>query len=360
MVNSLIYGLIVGGGISIVIVMFFGVWWASIVLIVACFLVCAGIALAWRPIAVRYIDDLAKQNKGFTYVDEGTVKFAMLGGEPIGGLMQFDGYNLDNDYNVIPNGGQPSTQRRSVFFGAHRFENPFVNAKKIFMYEWRRSVVDEFGHHRELRDEIDFVPLTRDVYWCQVEGAEDENLMDVELLLTVQVVNPHKALFRAGATPGVWLQLIMAISAAEARNAITQKPYGEWIVDPKAMGDEIKRLLQEGDTDVLEEEFKKVYGVNLLDISVLKVSPAGQYQALVTTVREAELKADAERALASGQADAFKQKVEAMRALGNDGRFWQMMDALSKGGGGAQMMVMIPDLMEEMRKVRNTRDEGED
>ena len=369
MVRAVIIAAIIWAVVSTCIVIWLGTGILGWSLVILLFVVFVAVAIAWRPIAVRIVRKYATLNKGFTVVDEGRASFVMLGGKPVDAIIQWRGHSLDEEWNVI--GGEGSRKYR-VWFGAHVFENPLVNARQIFTYNWRRTVVDEQGHMRELgKDiEIDYVPLVPDVYWCKVEEAEDRDLMplDIELLLTVQVVNPYKALFETGARSGVWLQVVIARTAAEARGVISQKSYRDWMGESQpsapgsqvSMGNEIKERLETGAANILEEEFVKQYGVRVLDIEVFKITPAGDYQKLTTEAIRARLEGDAavikagldaaaRVALATGDADALRKMVDALREGGDEARILRTLEALEKSPIGGNLFMMMPELRETLR-----------
>ncbi|HEX9722458.1 MAG TPA: SPFH domain-containing protein [Candidatus Paceibacterota bacterium] len=369
MLNSLFCGTLIWAFFVLIIGIFLGTGALGITLIVLSALLIGTGAILWRPIAADWVIKLAEQNKGFTFVNEGSMKFITLGGEVAGEIMQFEGKHLDGDGNIKDNNpGERYPGRYRMLFGAHWFENPLVNAKKIFGYDWRRSVVDEHGNIRELSGEVDYVPLARDVYWCEIKEAEAKDLvpLDIQLLLTVQIINPFKALFRTGARPGVWLQVIIARIAAESRNVVTYRSHDDWITHTDAMGDAFTKILQgwryqgekgeeslveTNEKDLFKVEFEEIYGVAIPELSVYRVDPSGNYRQLTTQrteaniqaqvdIRRAEGKADALRTEAKGQADALKSVTEAMEGS-SSGHLYQVLDTIRNSQPGAAVQAMF-------------------
>lgn len=334
-----------------------GVWaWVLAILVLVVFI---GAGLAWRPVVSKKVKEWADLNKGLTYVEEGTAKFVMLGGEPVATLIQMQGYRFDLDGNVVA-GTAP--RQYPVLFGAWWFENPLVQRKTIFGYDWRRTVVDEHGKTRELNSSgdnaIDYVPLQRDVYWAKITGAETKDLIpvDVELLITAQIVNPYKAIFQTGAKPGVWLQVVIASMEGEVTPVMSEEPYADWITKPNSVGDKLFEKLQKYG---VIKEFEDLHGVRVFSIRGLKVDPHPDYRELTTrgtkarlegaaAVIEAELKGDAQVALATRQADALLKRVRGIEAAGGPAMALEYLDALRVSPVGANIMMMMPDVWQKL------------
>ena len=326
----------------------------GISLIVFSALVIYGVAFAWRPVKVNILYALAEKNKGITLVNEATAKAIIEGGRLVEILIQWNKHTFDNEYNVTPGEFKPKKAR--YIEGVWWFENPFAQAKQVAVYNWKRSFVDEQGHIHNLDTRIDFIPLAEDTYWGKLIKSEDANKMplDVEFLLTIQIVNPYKALFNVGATMGMWLEVVMARILTEARDVLTEQTYDNWITSTQALGDRIMERF--GTEKVLKEVFEDTYGVKLVNIGIKQIDPPDDYRRLTTLLFTAEREAAAAVKTAEGEAKAVgiaagaeKQRLETVYGMineyGDAGRLLRALEAAERSPLAASLSIQsIPGL----------------
>lgn len=127
--------------------------------------------------------------------------------------------------------------------------------------------------------------------------------VDLELLLTISIVNPYKALFRTQH----WLELVTNQLEAFVREFIGRRQFEELFADTEASSNKLTAFLKK-ETDRIMKEF----GVHIELIQIQSVQPAGdlagKYRALSTLAYEAQQKATA-RETEAGAEKTFLQKT---------------------------------------------------
>ncbi|MCD6528227.1 SPFH/Band 7/PHB domain protein [bacterium] len=295
---------------------------------------------------------LAPRNLWFTFVKEGTAKVVVRGDKFEKALIQWEGYTFDKKWNVVE-GKEPWHP-----FGGLRYYG-FWPIKDIYIYDFEWTNVKGDGtieHHPE--EVLDYILLKEDVYYFKIETAEDIELlpMELEVVMTVRVVNPYKALF----VVQNWLETVINRTRPAIRDAVTQKRYDELIKNKEAVGREIYKILRRRK---LLEEFQNRYGVEVRKIEVKEINPGKEY-------REATLKkylAEREKERITTLADAKKQELERVaegeririekvysqiRKFGDLGRLIRALEAMEKSPLAANMTVQaIPGLSEMLRGI---------
>lgn len=216
---------------------------------------------------------LAPRNIFFTFVKEGTAKIVVRGDKFQKVLIQWEGYALDEDWNVVERAA------RGRFFGGMRLYG-FWPFDQIYTYNFQWTGVAENGEiQAHPKKRIDYVLLKDDVYWAKIEKAEDNELLplDVEVLLTQRVVNPRKALFAIQN----WLETIINRTKPAVRDSITLSTYRKLIAEEEAIGEGVYNRLEK--RDILKGEFLDRYGVEIRRIEIKSINPEKKF-------REATLK----------------------------------------------------------------------
>jgi len=229
---------------------------------------------------------LAPRNLFFTFVEEGTAKAVMRGtttkkvttpegkvykvtkgGQLRRVLIQWRDYTLDRESNVVEG------KERWHPFGGLRYYG-FWPLDQIYTYIFQWTGVAENGEiQSHPKEKLDYILLKDDIYWAEVENAEDEELLplNVEVILTARVVNPRKALFAVQS----WLETIINRTKPAVRDSITSKPYKLLIQRAEAIGEEIYEKLEE---ELLEKEFLNRYGIDVRKIEVKEINPREEYR----------------------------------------------------------------------------------
>lgn len=295
---------------------------------------------------------LAPRNLWFTFVEEGTAKIVFRAGKFKKALIQWEGWTFDEDWNVV-------SGREIHRFGGLRFYG-WWPLDDIYTYEFSWTGIREDGrivpHEKEL---LDYVLLKEDVYWAKVEKAEDKKLLplDVELVLTIRVVNPYKALFAIED----WLEAAINRVRPSVRNAITADIYERLIKKPEAVGEMIyERLTAPGG---LIEEVKERYGVDLRRTQVKDINPPEGYRDLTLKKFIAEkerdrilVEADAEakrlKRVAEGESHRIEIEYGKVKEFEDLGRLIRTLEALEESPAqGAKWIISLPGGAEFLRDI---------
>jgi ribosomal protein L23 len=299
---------------------------------------------------------LAPNNCFFTFVKEGTAKFVVRGDKFEKCLIQWEGYTFDyskhhpEKWNVIPG-------KERHIFGGLRFYGvwPLFD---IHVYKFRWTGVTEDGKIQHKEEWLDYILLKDDVYWCKVEQCEDTNLLplDLELLLTIAVVNPYKAHFAVQN----WLETVINRMKPFIRGYITQKAYEDWIKMRGSLGEELKIAL---DFAGLLKELEEWYGVKVKKVEVKEINPPKEYREKTIAPYLAELdkramilRAEGEKQAIITKAEGEQQRIEKVFAeiqkFGDLGKLIRALEAMEKSPLAASVAVQaIPGLPELLRGV---------
>lgn len=240
---------------------------------------------------------------GITVVKEMTAKAVLKAGQFHKILVQQRGMTVDRFGNIVPG-------REWHPLGGIRWYGfwPLYSIYK-YRFSWVGVKPDgTFIHHEP--EVLDCILLKDDVYGLQVLGAEDNDKvpLDLDITLTVQIINPYKALF------GVqnWFETLINRLVPYIRDYVTNHTYREMIeTDIRLDREIVTRLAEEGiigycghppkPEDVPEGidpdgggEFLERYGVLVRKLEVRDINPQAAY-------REATLKAFRARQEAEGR-----------------------------------------------------------
>jgi ribosomal protein L23 len=299
---------------------------------------------------------LAPNNCFFTFVKEGTAKFVVRGDKFEKCLIQWEGYTFDyskdhpEKWNVIPG-------KERHIFGGLRFYGlwPLFD---IHIYKFRWTGVTEDGRIQQKEEWLDYILLKDDVYWCKIEQCEDKNLLplDLELLLTIAVVNPYKAHFNVQN----WLETVINRMKPIIRAYITQNSYEEWIKKREALGEELRKTI---DHAGLLGEFEKWYGVKVKKVEVKEINPPREYREKTIAPYLAELdkkamiiRAEGEKQAVITKAEGEQQRIEKVfteiQKFGDLGKLIRALEAMEKSPLAASVTIQaIPGLAELLRGV---------
>jgi len=228
---------------------------------------------------------LAPKDIFFTFVKEGTVKVITVAEQFHGALIQWHGWTLDERWNVVEG-------RESHWMGGLRWVGVWP-IYKIYTYNFQWTGVKENGEFEfHPAEELNYVLVKEDVYGIKVEGAEDMKLLplDINLTLTVRIVNPYKALFAIQN----WFEATINRIRPYVRDFVTTRPYEDLIRDLTRMDRGIWQRLR--DEDIIAE-LRDQYGVRVRKIETISINPKPEH-------REATLKAYL------GEKEAERQSIE--------------------------------------------------
>jgi hypothetical protein len=290
---------------------------------------------------------LAPTNRWFTFVKEGTAKIVVRADGFEKALIQWKGRTFDysktgeDKWNVV--------EGSEVWhpFGGLRYYG-FWPIKDIYIYNFKWSGVTEnrqVVHHP--KETLDYILLKDDVYWAEVNEAEDKNLLplNVELMLTIRVVNPYRAFFNVQN----WLETVINQVEPATRDILTNRDYAKWITMPAVMGDEIWKFCKKRK---LLDDFRDRYGIDLRKIQVKSINPPSDYREKTLAPYLAEMDKKAIIIRADAEKERIERVFEQIQKFGDLGKLVRTLEAVEKSPLAASLTIQaIPGLQEVFRGV---------
>ena len=263
----------------------FGGWEGLISLVLVAGIVGALATFVWFVLAPR--------NYFFTFVTEGTAKIVVKAGGFFKILIQWKGYTFDENQNVVSENEwmKDSEVVAAGMPGAKRYKeswHPFGGLRwigawpifQIYLYRLRWTSVREDGTYSSHDEVLDYVMLKDHIYLVRVEGAEDADMvpLDVDLLLTMRVVNPYKAIFRVQD----WIELVTGRTMPLFRRYVAVNTFKDLKSKTQEAGGEVwQRLdaLVNGHPSLIDE-FRTDYGAQIKEggVEMKEVTPPKEYQ----------------------------------------------------------------------------------
>jgi len=285
---------------------------------------------------------LAPRNLFFTFVDEGSAKAIVKGGEVVDMLIQWKGHTLNRD---------PGEDQWKVIKGRESY-HPFGGLRyygmwpiyDVYIYNFKWTGVTEDGKvESHPKETLDYILLKEDVYWAKVEKAEDKNKvpLTLELLFTIQVVNPYKALFNIEN----WLEAVINRGRAQARNIITHDSYEKWIDNQLAIGEKITEQMG-------REEFLERYGIDIRKIEVKDINPPENIRE--ATIAKYLAQREKEKIITEAEAEEvrIKKVYKTVQSFGDIGKLIRVCEAAEKSPLAASLTVQaIPGIQEILRGI---------
>lgn len=304
---------------------------------------------------------LAPSNLWFTFVKEGTAKIVVKGDKFEKALIQWEGYTFDKDWNVISNGtvinGKIYKEPWHPFGGLRYYGLWPIQALYGYQFEWTGMKENsEVQFHP--KEWFDYILFKDDVYWCKVEKAKDKSLLplNIELLLTIRIVNPYKVLF----VTQNWLEVLLNSIRLSIQDYVARKTFENLIIEG---GNTNKEMWKKLDETGKIKEFKDKYGVDLKEIAVKSINPEEEYREATLKKYLAErerdkvvTEADAERQrleiVAQGEVVRIKAVYEQIQKLGDVGNLVRALEAMEKSPLAASVIVQtIPGFQETLREI---------
>lgn len=300
----------------------------------------------------------ARNNLFFTFVPEGRAKIVVRGDAFKSALIQWKGHDLarrpsgnTDTWDVIERPDQPKH-----FWGGLRFYGLWpLDDIYLYGFAWT-NVLQDGTVQKHPKQAIDYVLVKVDVYWAQVQKAEDKKMLplDVEMVLTMRVINPYKALFRVQN----WLETVINRIEPAVRDAITGDTYERWISGEEDLAD---RIISDRETKKLLKELRSSFGVEVSAIEVRSINPT---TAELDESRRATLKkyfAEKEKERIAVEADAEKRRLGtvygAIQKFGDLGKLIRTLEMLEKSPGqGAKWVLGVPGLGGLLNQVFPGRD----
>jgi regulator of protease activity HflC (stomatin/prohibitin superfamily) len=222
-----------------------------------------------------------------TIVEEGTVKIVVRLGQYSKSLISWRGHTTDNDGNVIDG-------NEIHLLGGLRFAG-FYWIDDIYQYKFRWLSLELVDGQEKIvfhEKELDYIFVRPDVYPIEQKGSEtkppERIALDNVWLVTIRVVNPYKALFRA---PSNWNENVLSKLEALLRGWVGMHDFDEILnilgTKKSAPWDDLKG------EDLLVEKFEKEWGIKIEEkgIEIKKVTPPKHIEEAASRQRQQELEA---------------------------------------------------------------------
>ncbi|MFA5742419.1 MAG: SPFH domain-containing protein [Candidatus Paceibacterota bacterium] len=272
-----------------------------------------------------------KKRRFYTQIENGYCKIIVRYGEFRGGLLNYDGYKFDREWNIVPL--SPGEKSHGHFLGGIRFFsiNPL---DYIYEYPWEWTSVNQRGEkdHHDLRI-IDYVFLKSDLYYADILAPLDSNqvrLASVGIIYTAKVVNPKKALFDCEN----WMEMLVNKTGPVIRDVIGEKTLESMVKEKGDLGATFMKMLREKrlpeDSKGNSEEKKKGagysnersiieellidYGIELSDIQVQNIMPPPDWEKIIAAKYIATKEKEAAIEKAEGEKKAAILKAEGSKA----------------------------------------------
>jgi hypothetical protein len=156
----------------------------------------------------------------------------------------------------------------------------------------------------------------------------------------------------------VWLEVITASIAAEARNITTLETYHTWVSSEVDMGERITRELaraekgeqaqatQGKEARSFLDEAEQDYGVKIVRIAVRRLDPAGDLRELTLAQVKADYEAKAVKTRADAEAGRIRTVAAAIKEQGQLGQLMRTLEALEHTKEGMASVHLVPGLSE--------------
>jgi len=259
---------------------------------------------------------LAPTNRFFTFVDEGTAKVVVRGGQAQKVLFRLKGHKMDANGYIVLAPGDEEPQR---LLGGLSWVGLWpLDDVLIYTFRWT-NVLHDGTINSHSAEWLDYILLKQDVYYFALERAEDADLLPlkVEILLTLRVVNPYLALFQVQD----WLEAIVNRFKPIVRDTVAQGEYKELVAQRTSLGGILFTA-----SAPLRQEFLDQYGVEVRAVEIREIEPPQEFLELTLREWEAEQEAKAKLVLADAEAGRMDREYGAVRrqgALGVLMRFWE-------------------------------------
>jgi len=244
---------------------------------------------------------LAPNNMFFTFVDESTAKIVVRGGQVRKVLVQLKEHTLDQDWNIVLG------QERHLFGGLRWIGIWPLDEMYIYQFRWT-NVLHDGTVQPHPAEWLDYILLKQDVYYFTETAAEDADLLplEVEVLLTLKVVNPYKALFAVQD----WLEAVINRYRPAVRDRVAQDRYETLINQKGSMANEL--LASSAD---VRQQFLDEYGVEVIAVEIKDIEPPEEHRNATLQKWLAERDAERVRVGAEAEADRTTTTFDAVRGI---------------------------------------------
>lgn len=326
-------------------------------------------------LGIALVNFLASRNIFWTIVEEGKAKAVLKFGQFKRILLVYKGYRV----NLSEGEKEGESERERVNLSEGKSEGdiiieedksnspksglkwigvPFIHSIHRYKFRWvsfeqaeeKGKLVQKTIPHEEL---IDYILVQDDVYYTFIRESETSDMIpvDVDLLLTIRIVNPYKALFRVQN----WLEATLNQLKPVLRRYIASKKLAELINRKEGAAREFEDLLHGAGAEIDTEETGKVdigdylerhYGVRIKKVGFVNIDPTGErgkiYQELMSKKWEAERNKEQIMTLAEAEVERLKMVYEKIESFGETGLFIRTLEAIQEAGKGQGNLVIFP------------------
>lgn len=294
---------------------------------------------------------LAPSNRFFTFVKEGTAKIVVKADQYNKTLIQWKDYTLDDEGNVVKDGtrkkGRTYREPRHLF-GGLRFYGlwPLLD---IYTYRLRWTSIRQDGAISPHDEMLDYALLKDHLYLVKIDRAEDKDMvpLDIELLVTMRVVNPYRAIFRVQD----WVEMVLGRMKPLFRQYVAENTFKQLVERKQQAGGELwERLLKTGEIKL----FRNEYGIEVREggVEMKDITPPPQYQEAATRKYLAEREKERITVEAEAEATRLKTVYEMIQKFGDLGKLVRTLEAVEKSPLSASLTVQaVPGLQEILRGV---------
>jgi len=311
---------------------------------------------------------LAKNNIFFTFVEEGRAKAILKFGEFHRIVMAYKGYGLDTEWTVrskektdkdghiledgkIVKGEQGTLLKLRpepwLRLGGLRWVGiPLIHS--VYSYNFRWASFEQGEEQGKLaqktishEETIDYILVQDDIYYSFVKEAETEGMVpvDVDLLLTIRIINPYKAFFRVQN----WLEATQNLLKPALRGFSSEKSFEDLIKRKEKVERETDEFLVESGTD---EYLERDYGIRLKKVGMVLIDPAGErgqtFVAAATKRWEAEREKERIEIIAAAEVERMDRVYGKILSYEHDGLFLRATEAIEEAGRGPSNLVIFP------------------
>jgi hypothetical protein len=288
----------------------------------------------------------------FSGIREATAKAIVVGTKEdpkfIRAVISYEGHDLDEKWNVVPEGRGYKRSSfvkfiESLFPGLVLIGVPGMHWIWEYEFDWTSS--EQEGKLKTKKKTLDYIYLKRDIYISILKGAEVGITfvpVDIQINITVMIINPYKALFRVEN----WLEYIINIVKVVLRDFVGQigqeltpeeqetlkeikdlktrervenefrlkKAHTVFVSGKKDLGDEIyKKLENSGDL----KEFRNEIGVEVLKVQTPDIN-FGAFQELALAQFRAHQEGEAKVIQETKRGEAYEayRRREAIADVG--------------------------------------------
>lgn len=326
--------------------------------------VVVGLAISFVFGVISLVYTLAKQNIFFTLVEEGRARAIVKFGRFHRFVMAYEGYTFDKFWNVQPLDllkkdpeeeidvwddksrelvkmkikdlelKHPPSRR----FGGLRWVGiPFIHSVYYYTFRWsslRQTAkdgkpIDEIVYREQ--PDTDYILLQDDVYTTILESAEAKGMVpvNIQILLTLRIVNPYKALFRVEE----WLETVLNLTRPAIRHFVSEQPYEDLIKKKENLERTQDEIL---DKSKLDEYTERTYGVRFKKLGIITIEPATERAVKYVEAASRQWEAEKNKQQIETLADAEVQRLERVYAtikkFGDEGVAIRMLESIDKAG----------------------------